>query len=203
MVGPTSDNTELVHRTRLVEHHEMASVVPLPQGNVVMVNKVGGAALIAASTAAWDWSQDNGVDIETSEVRELIFDTERNEHALRVGVSWTVDVGHARDDEWVWSARWEHWRAWFASMRMAAAARSNVRYPSDQVFLFTDVSPRVVSALQDPNWGGEAVVDGDRHSVVIPLNTDEPVKPRTLADPNLAGAAWADDEDDFGVTTGE
>ena len=197
-------------------------MVPLPQGKVVMVHEVGGAALIAASAAAWDWSEDNDIAIETSEVRRLIFDDERNEHALLVGVAWTVDVGHATDDEWVWSARWEHWRAWFESMRLAAFARG-FEQPTTQVVeffeprggyvtgrsqdsdsvpvLFRDADARIVSALQDPNWGGEAVVVGAGQAVRIPINVDEPVKARTLADtfadPNLAFKShvdWTEDE---------
>ena len=179
--------------------------------------------------AAEAWAEQQGVelgDVRVCNTAHYDSDIDDNPDVIstwvdwsEVGVLWTVDVGHATDDEWMWSARWEHWRAWFASMRMAAFARG-FEQPTTQVFeffeprggyvtgpsqdsdsvpvLFRDADARIVSALQDPNWGGEAVVDGDLHAVRIPINVDEPVKARTLADtfadPNLAGEAWADDE---------
>lgn len=160
-----------------------------------------------------------------------------------VGVQWTIDVGHSRDDVWTWSSRWAHWRVWFESMRLAAQARGGVlRAGSTTEVLFRDVNPDMMAALQDPDW--DTVIDGDNHVVAVhPREDDDPFVLPFFPDdgPGLAGpsgiphftlsappgflppgdytitrtripgpdvdavhdAAWADDEDDFGVTTGE
>lgn len=140
--GPGDDAplTDLDHRTRLVEHHEL--VVPATYATLEQLT----VALNDAREQADAWLASQGLEADVVAVDRWRFWDETKTNAAgeacvvisyqvrEVGVEWSVDVGHATSDaqgttwdeiatrqHWTWSHRWERWADWFARMRAPRA----------------------------------------------------------------------------------
>lgn len=202
--GPTFDEIKLTHRTRLVEHHEIVvrreGATPFDEARALIEHCQASAEV---------WAEQQGVELtDVRGFNQAHYDHTSNPSLIEswcdwseVGVQWTVDVGRATNDEWTWSARWEHWRAWFESMRLAAQARSGIALKSaSSEVMFRDVSPRLLSAFTDPDWGADVdvVVNGDDQVVAVhPREDDTPeVDPRITIKRGPVEQKWAAQDDD-------
>lgn len=120
-LGPTSDeHGSLLISANLVETY--SAVYHIDPDTTT--DEQRRALQITAGFWAFQWLVDNGL---ADGVELHTYDTE-----FRTGVTWIVDVGHGTTDihpasdpvpdgidasmDWVWSARWTHWSAWFMSM---------------------------------------------------------------------------------------